>query len=1343
MKQKYPGLKIITLFVLLFSAVSTVAQVDRLLVYGTVKDERSGKKLQDVQVTLVEDGETKKTYATALSGKFELDLDFEHDYDIRFSKDGYVSKFININTKNVPEENQVGGFGFDLDMSLFEEVEGVNFDVLKKPIGKANYVPETGEIGFDYEYTRSIQAEIARLRRELEKKYREEEERLRKEQEEAERLRKLQEQFDKLVAEGDTEFGNSNFMNAVFKYSDALDLIPGVAVVEQKLAKAKAALEEQQRQAELDAKYNATIKDADNALSSNALEEAQSKYEAALALKPDEAYPQQQLNTVKAKLEEKRKKEALEKEYQDAIAAGDQAIGAKQYQEAITSYQTASQLKPQEAYPKDQIAKAQEALDAIQRQKELEQQYADLITAADASFGKEAYDDAIGLYKEALGLKPDEAYPRDQIEKAKAALNAQLEAQKQEELYNNLIANADKSFGFEDYEVAIADYKKALEIKPNEQYPKDQIAKSEEALAAIAAEEEKKKRFEELIMEADANFNAKEYELAINNYNKASELFPERKYPQEQVVKAQAALDALAAAKEREAQYKALIQKADGQMGSESYQEAISTYQQAIQLNPDDQYPKDQISKAQAALEAKAAEEQAYTDAIAAGDAAFGNEQYQDAIGKYQEALQIKAGEAYPTDQIAKAEAALKAAEEAQKKEEEYNALIAKADGAMDQESYQSAITDYQAALQIKPEAGYPKEQISKAQAALDAIQEQQALEEQYNALIASADQKFEAKEYQAAITDYQAALQLQVDESYPKAQITKAQAALEALKKQQELERQYQDAIAKGDAAFNGKDYNAAIGAYQEALQIKPGEPYPTDQITKANEALAALEKAKAAEEQYNQLVSKADGEFNGEQYNEAINTYNQALKVKPDAAYPKEQINKAQAALDAQAKEKELDMKYQELVNQGDQQMGNEAYQDAIASYQGALEVKPNEQYPKDKIAEAEGALELLAEQKAKEEQYLTLIAEGDQAFDAQKYEAAIGKYQSALQVKPGEQYPKDQIAAAENARDAMLAAKEKEKRFAQLVADADVLFDSTQYRDAIGKYQQALQIKPEDPYSKKQIAQAEQLQAQKEKEQQLQEQYLAYIEQGDAAFGKEQYQAAIVNYQDALTLKPGEAYPKEQIGKAQAELDKLQQAYDAAVQFGDEEMEKKSYLTAITSYENALAIFPDESYPKQRIEEARAAMKAEEEALAQKQADELLAQQEEEKKDPTIVSFQDITKLGNVNKDSIKAAVDEPEVEEETNPEPKVMYRTTSEGDLEAFRRKLGENYPEGVTKEKYRESNKDIFRTIFVDNGLGDELLRVVARFGTFYFKNGSSISSQEYNRFLDEIGVSAN
>ncbi|MBK9060296.1 MAG: hypothetical protein IPL81_10630 [Flavobacteriales bacterium] len=59
----------------------------------------------------------------------------------------------------------------------------------------------------------------------------------------------------------------------------------------------------------------------------------------------------------------------------------------------------------------------------------------------------------------------------------------------------------------------------------------------------------------------------------------------------------------------------------------------------------------------------------------------------------------------------------------------------------------------------------------------------------------------------------------------------------------------------------------------------------------------------------------------------------------------------------------------------------------------------------------------------------------------------------------------------------------------------------------------------------------------------------------------------------------------------------------------------------------------------------------------------------------------------------------------------------------------RNELASQYQQGVTEESYTEGNKVIIRRVVVQGNKADEYSKVIAKWGTFYFKNGQSISEQ--------------
>ncbi len=1399
---------LICITIIAFAVPKTVfSQADLIVINGLVKDEKTNKLLAGVAISKIRNGELVETVTTGVNGRFIMNLEFDNNYDIKFDKSGYIGKFINIDATAVPDENKVGGIGFDLNMNLFEEVEGVNFDILKQPVGKAKYDAESGDIGFDYEYTRSMLSKIAALRRALEKKYKEEEEKLLADQKAAEAAAKKQAKFDALVQEGDGLMTSANYMNAIFKYSEALDLIPDVASVIQKLEKAKKALEDKQANEELTEKYQSLIVAADKLFLNADYEAAKVKYTEASNVKTDESYPKNRLAEIDKLLSELANKEAIEKEYKAAISAGDLAFKSQKFEESISSYKKALDIKKDEKYPADQIKLAEKNIADLAAEKEKEANYNKAIAAADIDFNAGKYQDAIGNYNKALTIKPSEAYPKDKIAEANKAI-ADAEAKNAlDKQYNDAIAAADKLFGSEKWTEAKAGYTKALALK-QEQYPKDQIAKVDAKLAEIEAKAEADKSYNDAITAADKLFNEKQFKSAIGKYESASSIKPAEEYPKDQIAKAQAELKALAEADALNKKYSDLIAKADGEFGKGSFQNAIATYNQALTVKAKEAYPKEQISKAEAELkklaseaekrkeydakiaeadasfgaktyaaaiklynqalvlypnetypkdkiaeankaiadaEAKNALDKQYNDAIAAADKLFGSEKWTEAKAGYTKALALKQ-EQYPKDQIAKVDAKLAEIEAKAEADKSYNDAITAADKLFNEKQFKSAIGKYESASSIKPAEEYPKDQIAKAQAELKALAEADALNKKYSDLIAKADGEFGKGSFQNAIATYNQALTVKAKEAYPKEQISKAEAELKKLASEAEKRKEYDAKIAEADASFGTKSYTDAIKLYNQALVLYPSEAYPKDKIAEANKAIAALTEAQENQKNYASEIKVADGLLKKKSYKEAIASYQKATSILPDETYPKEKINEAQSALNALADQAELNKNYAAKITEADALFAQSKWVEAKSIYKEASGLKPMEEYPVEQIAKIDAQLKAEAEANAINEQYNNLIVAADDLLKEKKYEESISRYNDALQVKPKETYPKEQIAIAQKGIKASSDAKALKAKYDAAIAEGDVFFGQSNYGSALSAYQNAKALMPNetlaiekiDATNKKIAEQAELAAKQKE--------YQELIAKADATFASAKWKESIVEYKSALAVLPNETYPTRKIKEAEANIaqaesdkQKVNEAYDAAIKYADEQFGKEEYVSAITAYENSLNYKPQEVYPKDQIKAANQKLAEQEAAEAKRRAAELLAQStevpKEEKKETKVVSFTDITGFGDSDELKEKAQKEARNDQAEEKPKenlPKVPITTTPPEDLDGYRKLLGENYPEGVTKETIKEGNKTFYRTVIVKNKMGDEYLKVDARFGVFFFKNGLTIKSSEYN-----------
>ncbi len=95
---------------------------------------------------------------TSKRGKCSFKLSLNRQYTIELSKQGFVSKRFEINTKIPSDKKDV--FDFDFDMDIFEKVEGLDVSVLDKPIAKVIYDAPNNQFVYDVNYTTRINSDL-------------------------------------------------------------------------------------------------------------------------------------------------------------------------------------------------------------------------------------------------------------------------------------------------------------------------------------------------------------------------------------------------------------------------------------------------------------------------------------------------------------------------------------------------------------------------------------------------------------------------------------------------------------------------------------------------------------------------------------------------------------------------------------------------------------------------------------------------------------------------------------------------------------------------------------------------------------------------------------------------------------------------------------------------------------------------------------------------------------------------------------------------------------------------------------------------------------------------------
>ncbi|WP_319502647.1 hypothetical protein [uncultured Draconibacterium sp.] len=1244
MKQGFTS--IITILIFVFCVGRSMAQrANGLAVEGLVTVQEGSSEGAVIQ--MYRDGRRLDNYGVGADGRYNVELNWNHKWELIFENEGNFSQKIVVETA-VPRDvlNADPKFPpFPVNINLFTEIPGIDNSFAENTILKIFYSPSVDNFVKELYYN---DAQIERLINQAIAQAQQVDEnadfmaRLTRAE-----LAELRKEYNELLEQAGKEYSNEEFLEALDGYKAASKIFPSEQFPKDRIAEINDLLGLIMAAEDLDAamlaRFNKLVREGDLHLANRQLPEAKNSYNRALSIKPFDQYVNDQLKKLAALQEQQR----LAGNYQNLIEQGDQAIDELLFNEALGLFTQALEIRPNEQYPKTKIAEINGLLAKQRENQEDQKNYDDAMSEGERMFSKQFFDRALTSFENALSYKPGDIKATRRIEDSKKEMKRILDRME----FDKFIAAADKAYKKEDFPEALSNYEQALELVPDEPRTKKRVEEISEILYALNS-------FNEFVSQADKQFDAQSYTTAKSLYEKANELKAGDKHVQERITE----IAQIIAQQGVDVQYAQVIEQADNMLALKNYEEARGKYTEALQIKPREQYPKDKLDEIASTLTELARLDRQYKDLIAEGDRLFAREDYADAKSTFAEAAQLKPEETYPPEMMdkidgliaeqqrlaqaaAEAEATRLAAIQAEK-DKNYNDAIARADELFTAENYEESRNEYRAALDIKPDETYAQQRINEIGTVLSQLS---AAQKAYEDAVAEADREFRNEGWEAAIAAYNKAKQAKADETYPDEQLAKIDSIISTRERiareeaeaeatrlaaiQAEKDKNYNDAIARADELFTAENYEESRNEYRAALDIKPDETYAQQRI---NEIGTVLSQLSAAQKAYEDAVAEADREFRNEGWEAAIAAYNKAKQAKADETYPAEQLAKidsivstrerfAREEAEAEAArlaaiQAEKDKNYNDAIARADELFTAENYEESRNEYRAALDIKPEESYAQQRIDEIGNVLaQLSAAQKA----YEDAVAEGDREFRNEGWEAAIAAYNTAKQAKADETYPDEQLAKidsivstrerlareAAEAEAARLAAiqAEKDKNYNDAIARADGLFAAENYEESRNEYRAALDIKPEESYAQQRIDEIGNVLAQLSAAQKAYEDAVA---EGDREFRNEGWEAAIAAYNTAKQAKADETYPDEQLAKidsivstreriareeAEAEAARLaaiqaekDKNYNDAIARADELFTAENYEESRNEYRSALDIKPEESYPQQRIDE-----------------------------------------------------------------------------------------------------------------------------------------------------------
>jgi hypothetical protein len=151
------------LMAVLGGSLATPVSAFHIHLHGVVTQHFTGDALKGVQVRLVKDSIERETVVTAWNGKYELYLERGYEYQVWFHRKDMVTKYVRIDAREIPLFPDVPFYEMDLQMTLFEWVDGFDFTVFNEPVALAQYKHSVRNLYWTTDYTQRRRTELQRL----------------------------------------------------------------------------------------------------------------------------------------------------------------------------------------------------------------------------------------------------------------------------------------------------------------------------------------------------------------------------------------------------------------------------------------------------------------------------------------------------------------------------------------------------------------------------------------------------------------------------------------------------------------------------------------------------------------------------------------------------------------------------------------------------------------------------------------------------------------------------------------------------------------------------------------------------------------------------------------------------------------------------------------------------------------------------------------------------------------------------------------------------------------------------------------------------------------------------
>jgi hypothetical protein len=132
-----------------------------LLVHGRVVYDK--ERIEGVKGLIYRGNDLVMEFVTEKSGRYEVELEYGHQYMLHFSKEGYLNKMFAVDTQNNIPKGTIENPAFPVNVIMIpmDKFAGVDMDMLEFPFAHIGYNKRDRMFQYDPKYTQNMSRALA------------------------------------------------------------------------------------------------------------------------------------------------------------------------------------------------------------------------------------------------------------------------------------------------------------------------------------------------------------------------------------------------------------------------------------------------------------------------------------------------------------------------------------------------------------------------------------------------------------------------------------------------------------------------------------------------------------------------------------------------------------------------------------------------------------------------------------------------------------------------------------------------------------------------------------------------------------------------------------------------------------------------------------------------------------------------------------------------------------------------------------------------------------------------------------------------------------------------------